>query len=476
MSLVHLSVFIGLALLISPFLQKQSREWFLLVGSIFAVYWLQPPSAIRNLDFWLPTATIALTIIVYTSLKSGSDNGERRKDVISGLIIALTVLLIGSLRYLEPLCCLTATRPPQIIYILISIILMGLVRIFINRIFLGKKRLLNLLLLFVLGVFLVLKNETLTLALSAWLRGTMGQSVELAQAQDISWLGFSYVAFRLLHTLRDRITGRLPDVSLREFVTYIIFFPAFTAGPIDRIQRFVGDLRQEARINSPQIVMGAKRIFIGVFKKFALADSLALIALSPQNAFQTTSALWTWVALYAYSFRIYLDFSGYTDIAIGIGHLFGFNLPENFNRSYLQSNLTTFWNNWHITLTQWFRAYFFNPLTRALRTAGRKFPMWLIILTGQLSTMVLIGLWHGISLNFIIWGAWHGLGLFLHNRWTNFSRPLFSLENRPQYLQKIVTMVGVFVTFNYVAIGWLWFALPLPEQSWHVLSMIFGIR
>ena len=93
----------------------------------------------------------------------------------------------------------------------------------------------------------------------------MGQSVELAQAQDISWLGFSYVAFRLLHTLRDRLTGRLPDVSLREFVTYIIFFPAFTAGPIDRIQRFVGDLRQKARINSPQLVMGARRIFIGVW-------------------------------------------------------------------------------------------------------------------------------------------------------------------------------------------------------------------
>ena len=326
------------------------------------------------------------------------------------------------------------------------------------------------------GVFLVLKNETLTLALSAWLRGTMGQSVELAQAQDISWLGFSYVAFRLFHTLRDRITGRLPDVSLREFVTYIIFFPAFTAGPIDRIQRFVGDLRQEARINSPQIVMGARRIFIGVFKKFALADSLALISLSPQNAFQTTSALWTWVALYAYSFRIYLDFSGYTDIAIGIGHLFGFNLPENFNLSYLQPNLTAFWNNWHITLTQWFRAYFFNPLTRAMRTAKRKFPMWLIILTGQLSTMVLIGLWHGISWNFIIWGVWHALGLFLHNRWTNFSRPRFSFENRSQYLQQIANVVGVLVTFNYVAIGWLWFALPLPEQSWHVLSTIFGIR
>ena len=466
--------------LVSIILGWISRRWqrkkLLLLASILVIYWMQPSLPLRYLDFWLPTATIALTIIVYTAHKSGSDNGARGKDVISGLIIAITVLLIGSLRYFEPLCCLTATRPPQIIFILISIILMGFVRIFINRIYFGKKRLLNLLLLFVLGVFLVLKNETLTLALSVWLRGLMGQSVELAQAQDISWLGFSYVAFRLLHTLRDRITGRLPDVSLREFVTYIIFFPAFTAGPIDRIQRFVGDLRQEARINSPQIVMGAKRIFIGVFKKFALADSLALISLSPQNAFQTTSTLWTWVALYAYSFRIYLDFSGYMDIAIGIGHLFGFNLPENFNRSYLQPNLTTFWNNWHITLTQWFRAYFFNPLTRALRTTGRKFPMWLIILTGQLSTMVLIGLWHGISWNFIIWGVWHGLGLFLHNRWTNFSKSRFSFETRPQYFQQIATVVGVFVTFNYVAIGWLWFALPLPEQSWHVLSMIFGIR
>ena len=111
------------------------------------------------------------------------------------------------------------------------------------------------------------------------------------------------------------------------------------------------------------------------------------------------------VLLYAYAWRLYLDFSGYTDIAIGLGRLFGVRLPENFERPYLKPNLTTFWNSWHITLAQWFRAYFFNQLTRALRSRPRPLPAALIILIGQVGTMLLIGLWHGVTWNFVAWGA-----------------------------------------------------------------------
>jgi D-alanyl-lipoteichoic acid acyltransferase DltB (MBOAT superfamily) len=181
-----------------------------------------------------------------------------------------------------------------------------------------------------------------------------------------------------------------------------------------------------------------------------------------------------WILLYAYALRIYFDFSGYTDIAIGLGKTMGFNLPENFERPYFKPNLTTFWNSWHITLAQWFRAYLFNPLTRAMRSGRRKYPLWLVVLTGQLTTMLLIGLWHGITWNFAAWGLWHGLGLFIHNRWTEASRArLAALAIRP-LLQRSLTIVGTLLTFHYVALGWVWFALPSMDLSWKALAKLFG--
>jgi D-alanyl-lipoteichoic acid acyltransferase DltB (MBOAT superfamily) len=317
----------------------------------------------------------------------------------------------------------------------------------------------------------VLKTESLALSASRGLRNLTGQTIDLATAFDIRWLGFSYVAFRLLHTLRDRLTGRLLQLGLSEFVTYMIFFPAFTAGPIDRVQRFVGDLEADFRLDAERFTSAATRIVVGVFKKFALADSLALIALNSANAGQSTSTLWTWVLLYAYAFRIYFDFSGYTDIALGIGQLVGVTLPENFERPYLKTNPTAFWNAWHITLAQWFRAYFFNPLTRALRK--RKFSVPAIILIGQLGTMMLIGLWHGMTWNFAIWGTWHGLGLFLHNRWADFAKGRFT--NLTTGMQRVANVAGVLLTFHFVVLGWVWFALPTPALAVHVFQKLFGL-
>jgi alginate O-acetyltransferase complex protein AlgI len=112
-----------------------------------------------------------------------------------------------------------------------------------------------------------------------------------------------------------------------------------------------------------------------LFKKFVIADALALIALNDMLATQVNSTGWMWVHLYAYAFQIYFDFSGYTDIAIGIGRLVGINLPENFLSPYTKPSLTQFWNNWHITLTQWFRSYFFNPFNRWMRGI-KSLPAW----------------------------------------------------------------------------------------------------
>jgi D-alanyl-lipoteichoic acid acyltransferase DltB (MBOAT superfamily) len=329
--------------------------------------------------------------------------------------------------------------------------------------------------LLLLAMFVILKSEPLASSASAFLRSRAGQSIELASPLDVRWLGFSYLAFRLLHTLRERLAGRLPSLALREFVTYIVFFPALTAGPIDRAERFAQDLRTPA---APALVEAGGRIVFGIFKKFVLADSLALIALGPGVARQiaSSSPFWLWILLYAYAFRLYLDFGGYTDVAIGLGQLFGVRLPENFSRPYLRPNLTAFWNSWHMTLAGWFRGYVFNPLTRALRSAPRPLPAGLIILIGQMTTMVLIGLWHGITWNFAIWGAWHGLGLFIHNRWTDLLRRRGVRLPPDGPLPRVAGVAGALLTFHYVTLGWAWFALPSLSLSSGVLLGLIGIR
>ena len=128
-----------------------------------------------------------------------------------------------------------------------------------------------------------------------------------------------------------------------------------------------------------------------------------------------------------------------------------------------------------MTLTNWFRAYFFNPMTRAMRASKHKIPMWVIIFFGQMGTMVLIGLWHGVTWNLILWGVWHGAGLFLHNRWSNFFKSRISIENKSLNVQRVTKATGVLLTFNFVALGWVWFVLPLPDQSLQVLGLLFGI-
>lgn len=466
MSLSNILIFVGLALISAPLIKNRGRKLLLLVLSLVAIYWLQPATPIRNLDFWLPTATISITLFTwaYTRKEKGA---LKKADVLTGLIITSVILIIALTRYYAPLCCLIPSRPPQLSQVLIGLIGIILLMQAINHWISGNTDLIKTAVIRLIILFILLKTESLALWASTGLRSLTGQSTELATAFDIRWLGFSYVAFRLIHTLRDRINGRLPETSLGNFMTFIIFFPALTAGPIDKIQRFTKDLETDFKLNAAHFITAGQRIVIGVFMKFAIADSLAIFALNPSNNLETQSTLWMWVLTYAYAFRIFFDFAGYTQIAIGIGMLFGIQLPENFNQPYRKTNLTAFWNSWHMTLAQWFRGYFFNPLTRAMRS--RKISIPTVIFVGQISTMVLLGLWHGITWNFVIWGLWHGIGLFLHNRWAEFTKTRPPISN-----QKISNGLGIFFTFHFVLLGWVWFALPGPSDALYTFRILFG--
>ena len=470
LTLVLVSIFV--AILLGVLGGNRWRLPLLLVASILAVFAFQPALAVRGLDFWLPTATLSFTVLTWV-LTTPYELRSWRTNRSAVVILTTTVLGLGLSRYVGFPLPLTASRPPQIDQIIFLLIVVSLMCALMGCIKKPGKGVFTAGIICLVMLFVFLKTPTLAVMVSKWLRSLNHQATDMASVQDLRWLGFSYIAFRLLHTIRDRQSGRLPTVSLSEYVIYIVFFPTLTAGPIDRIERFTSDLRRPLALTPNDLGEAGKRLVMGLFKKFAVADGLSIIALNATNALQVHTAGWGWVLLYAYAFQIFFDFSGYTDIAIGIGRLLGIQLPENFKAPYLKANLTQFWNNWHMTLTQWFRAYFFFPLTRTLRSRWRKLPIPLIILITQVATMVLIGLWHGVTWNFLLWGLWHGLGLFVDNRWSELTKGQFALLDR--HWQTILNGAGVFLTFNYVTLGWVFFALPEPSISLHFLRTLIGL-
>ncbi len=471
MTPVYIVVFIAAAALLGFVTHDRWRVNLLLAVSALAVYALQPALPVRGLDFYLPTVTLALAALTWV-LTTPREMRSWRANRTAAVLLGALVLALALTRYLGFSLPLTASRPPQTQMVLALLTVAALLGLLIARFTSPGKAVLSAAFVLVILLFLLLKVPALSLQLSLFLRGLNEQSLTTASALDIRWLGFSYIAFRLLHTLRDRQSGRLPPVSLAEYVTYIVFFPTLSAGPIDRIERFVGDLRRPPVRAAADWGEAGKRLLLGMFKKFALADTLAIIALNGTNALQVRTAGWAWVLLYAYSFQLYFDFSGYTDIAIGLGRLLGFKLPENFNAPYLKPNLTQFWNNWHMTLTQWFRAYFFNPVTRALRSGKKTLSIPVIIFTTQLATMVLIGLWHGVTWNFVLWGLWQGIGLFLHNRWSELTKARFA--SLPLRWQKTLNVGGALLTFHFVSLSWVLFALPEPAVSVRFFQTLFG--
>lgn len=423
MTLLHIFVFTAAAFPYHLLVPSRWRVYALLGMSLVAVYWLSPPLGLFPGDgMVLASLALALAVIVWMLTRSRAGDSPDAAD---------------------------RNRLPLLVMI---------------------------------GLLVVLLVVLKTPALAVGAADALGSLVPAENGQiagvPLTWIGFSYLAFRLIHLLRDRLTGRLPDLSLAEAITYALFFPAFTAGPIDRAERFVGDLRalpSMERFSARHLLAGGWRITLGLFKKFVVADLLALFALSDRllPQFEDPSSLW--IALFAYGFRIFFDFSGYSDIAIGLGYLYGITLPENFDSPYLTTNLAAFWRSWHMTLTNWVRFYVFSPLSRYLMTRTRRLPPLAIVFIAQFSTMLIIGLWHGVSLTFIIWGAWHGLGLFVHKAWNdNTRRWQRKLSQRPIASRLWSAGCGL-LTFQYVMLGWVWFALPDFQTALSAFGRLFGV-
>ncbi len=306
---------------------------------------------------------------------------------------------------------------------------------------------------------------------------------------QVKALGISYFTFKFLHVLIDTYRGRLKELDFLTFFAFIFFFPTFSAGPIDRYPRFKRNMDEvQARTNSKKtpsddykesekesVDIGISRIIYGLFKKFIIADKTGILIAKIAPDILDTPRHILWIVVFLYSIRIYYDFSGYSDIAIGLGRLFGFKVPENFNKPYLKPNIVLFWQNWHITLTSWLREYLFMPMGKMLMGFMGTGHAWIINSVCQLITMAAVGIWHGSTAGFLIWGLYHGAGLSLYKIYTDLIKR-YGSEKLLDMLEKSKAFyyTNIFLTFVFVSIGWVFFSFRWTTAFRIVLRM-FGI-
>lgn len=262
-----------------------------------------------------------------------------------------------------------------------------------------------------LGLLAYFKYTNFLLGAFADIAGALGVEVVVPHLQLLLPIGISFYTFQTLSYTIDVWRRRLtPEPSLRRFALFVVFFPQLVAGPIVRAHEFLPQLHRAPQLSAANMSQGMYRVFCGVIKKVVLGDWIAAQFTDAVFAAPDTyTSLEILLALYAFTLQLYADFSGYSDIAIGVALMLGFQLPENFDRPYQAKNLGEFWRRWHMTLSTWLRDYVFFPLGGSRGSPGRAyFNLWL--------TMFLVGMWHGASWNFVIYSNVHALAM-LFNRW-----------------------------------------------------------
>jgi D-alanyl-lipoteichoic acid acyltransferase DltB (MBOAT superfamily) len=276
-------------------------------------------------------------------------------------------------------------------------------------------------------------------------------------------LGISYIMFRLIHYIIEVYRKKASRSSFIDFGLYVLFFPTFLAGPVERFQRFHAQTMEMKGPDVSGINQGLFRILLGIAKKFILSDNLIRWIIPVLHSPGNHPRFLVLLCIYGTAIQVYLDFSGYTDMALGISRLFGYKIMENFNRPFLQRNIALFWRNWHISVYSWIRDYFFFPFF-GYRASNLK------IYLGIFTTMIVFMLWHKGNLNFLLLGIYHGLGLVVWQLFQETKRkyPLIRRWSSRSY----VNPVAIFFTFTFVSFGFLFFYLDLP-QIYAVLDKIF---
>ncbi|MBI5403537.1 MAG: MBOAT family protein [Ignavibacteriae bacterium] len=262
-------------------------------------------------------------------------------------------------------------------------------------------------------------------------------------------LGISYIIFKHISYLTDVYWGINNKGRFADFLLYSSLFTIYIAGPIERFSRFKIESGRENKFSGVFIEESFKRIVFGLFKKFVVADWLGFfIAPVWENPGNYPAGIKI-LALFGYSIQIYLDFSAYSDIAIGASRLYGFKIMENFDYPYLKSNIAQFWRSWHISLSDWIRDYLFFPLSPVFKNKT-----WQIFFV-PLIAMGLCGLWHGPAMHFVYWGLCHGFAIFIYQVWVIIKRKNPALNQMSG--TKWFNAAGTLFTFVYVSFCWIFF-------------------
>ena len=303
-------------------------------------------------------------------------------------------------------------------------------------------------------------------------------------------LGISFITFQKIAFLVDVQAGRVKSFSFREYCTFVLFFPQLIAGPIVHYREMMPQFAvATCRVDKENFAVGLTLLFFGLFKKVVLADNIAPLVTpiySHAASGDKISLFLAWMAAVGFTLQIYFDFSGYTDMALGLARFFGIRLPPNFDSPLRASNIIDFWLRWHMTLTRFLTAYIYNPLVLWLTRrriakgkpgfSGRNLTIGAfvtLLMFPTLTTMFIAGLWHGAGYGFVIWGVINGVYLTINHAWRAAAARLW--PNRSRY-DRIMKPAGLVLTFVSVTTAMVFFRAPTLMSAIDLAKGIVGLN
>jgi D-alanyl-lipoteichoic acid acyltransferase DltB (MBOAT superfamily) len=327
----------------------------------------------------------------------------------------------------------------------------------------ARKALLLASVLYYLGVLSIFKYFNFAADSIATVLSWAGVTVSPSHLRLVLPFGISFFTFETMSYTIDVYRREIPPAErYLDYLLFVCFFPHLVAGPIVRPKSMLPQLAAEPFASDETKAAGLFLIATGLMKKIVIGDTLGLNLVNRvfDNPERYTS-LEVLVGVYAYAIKIYADFSGYSDVAIGSAKLFGYELPQNFDAPYISADLQEFWRRWHISLSSWLRDYLYISL------GGNRGSAWKTY-RNLLLTMVLGGLWHGASWNFVIWGALHGGALAVNRAWQR--RPRDTKGAAPRSGYGLRHALAVFATFHFVCFAWIFFRAPTFAHATLLLS------
>jgi D-alanyl-lipoteichoic acid acyltransferase DltB (MBOAT superfamily) len=300
--------------------------------------------------------------------------------------------------------------------------------------------------------------------------GMMGAAPSfLPQSRLLLPLGVSFYTFHSLTYTIDVYRRKIPEeLSLPDFALFVTFFPQLVAGPIVRAADMLPQYKVLHRFEWDNIVTGGQRVLTGFIKKTVIADNLCLIVNPVYNSPAEHSWLMLLIATYAFAFQIVCDFGGYSDMAIGLAKMMGIRLMENFETPYISRSIQEFWRRWHISLSTWLRDYLYISL------GGNRHGAWKTY-RNLIVTMLLGGLWHGASFNFVIWGGIHGVWLAAERLWTRgVTEAKGGTATKEHGLFSIVGILKMVFVFHGVCLAWVFFRAPTLSAALSVIGRILS--